>query len=136
MILDRDIAKYYIFHNITCIKSNKLMASRQKWITQFGHNFSKIFYGPVDLGITKSTNKYIYIYVYWCFQLFSDQLQIITNEIYIVENNRKVVLNVFLRLLVYQWWYAHNWNGSHFEISQYGWHTGAPKAGSGSKYYR
>ena len=76
------------------------MACRHKSITHFGHNFHKGCYIPVDLGITKNTNKYIYIYIYFCFQLFSDQLQIITNEFYIVENHRKVVLNVSLRQLV------------------------------------
>ena len=70
----------------------------RKGSPQFGHNFHKRFYIPVDLGITKKTNNYIYIYL--CFYLFPDQLQIITNEFYIVENHRKVVLNVSLRLLV------------------------------------
>ena len=43
----------------------------RKGSPQFGHNFHKRFYIPVDL-----------------------------NEFYIVENHRKVVLNVSLRLLV------------------------------------
>ena len=67
----------------------------RKGSPQFGHNFHKRFYIPVDLGITKKTNNYIYIFI--CAFTYS---QINTNEFYIVENHRKVILNVSLRLLV------------------------------------
>ena len=41
-----------------------------------------------------------HLYIYMCLKLFPDQLEIITNEFYIVENHRQVILNVSLPLLV------------------------------------
>ena len=41
-----------------------------------------------------------HLYIYLCLKLFPDQHEIITNEFYIVENHRKVVINMSLRLLV------------------------------------
>ena len=67
-----------------------------------------------------------YLYIYLCLKLFPDQLQMITNEFYIVENHRKVVLNVSLRLLVLMFRHAPNWNGGHLGFVQYGAHGGSP----------